>query len=183
MLTVDACLSPAGDLIVACHSGPPDWGTGPEGVGKLFRIHMEDAKASRPVAAWWSGIDELQIAFDQPLNPEHLRGLVDRTKIEYGVHVRAGDRWENLKPPYAVVQQQDLQPRQALKVHSVGLTPDHQILTLNTQALAQAVHHSIHLTIDGQDYEIDAMPNGVTATWVAAGANIPTWQGYRSASM
>ncbi len=178
MLTVDACLSPAGDLIVACHSGPPDWGTGPEGVGKLFRIHMEDAKASRPVAAWWSGIDELQIAFDQPLNPEHLRGLVDRTKIEYGVHVRAGDRWENLKPPYAVVQQQDLQPRQALKVHSVGLTPDHQILTLNTQALAQAVHHSIHLTIDGQDYEIDAMPNGVTATWVAAGANIPTWQGY-----
>jgi hypothetical protein len=29
MLTVDCCLSPHGDLLVACHSGGPDWGTGP----------------------------------------------------------------------------------------------------------------------------------------------------------
>src|SRR5262249_31774710 len=26
MLAVDACVSPKGDLIVACHSGAPDWG-------------------------------------------------------------------------------------------------------------------------------------------------------------
>src|SRR5205085_6337459 len=25
MLTIDNCVSPAGDLVVACHSGPPDW--------------------------------------------------------------------------------------------------------------------------------------------------------------
>ena len=29
MLTVDCCISPDGSLVVACHSGPPDWGTGP----------------------------------------------------------------------------------------------------------------------------------------------------------
>lgn len=178
MLTVDACLSPRGDLVVACHSGPPDWGTGPEGIGKLFRIRMQDPKMARPIAAWWSGADELQIAYDHPLNPEHLRGLVDRTKIEYGVYVRAGDRWENLKPPYAVVQQQASQPRQALKVHSVGLSPDQQTVTLHTQGLSQAVNHSIQLTIDSQYYEIDAMPSGVSATWFARGTSSPTWQGY-----
>ena len=40
MLTVDACVAPDGDLVVACHSGPPDWGTGPTGIGKLFRVSM-----------------------------------------------------------------------------------------------------------------------------------------------
>ena len=41
MLTVDACVAPDGDLVVACHSGPPDWGTGPTGAGKLFRVKVE----------------------------------------------------------------------------------------------------------------------------------------------
>ena len=35
MLTVDACVSPQGDLVVAVHSGGPDWGSGPGGKGKL----------------------------------------------------------------------------------------------------------------------------------------------------
>src|SRR5205085_7948171 len=34
MLTTDATISPAGDLYVSCHSGPPDWGTGPQGAGR-----------------------------------------------------------------------------------------------------------------------------------------------------
>ena len=37
-LTVDACVSPRGDLIVATHGGLPDWGTGPNGKGELWRI-------------------------------------------------------------------------------------------------------------------------------------------------
>ncbi len=44
MLTVDACVAPNGDLVVACHSGPPDWGTGPTGIGKLFRVRMTDSQ-------------------------------------------------------------------------------------------------------------------------------------------
>src|SRR5262249_34969252 len=30
-LAVDACVSPKGDLVVAVHSGAPDWGSGPAG--------------------------------------------------------------------------------------------------------------------------------------------------------
>ena len=51
MLTVDACVAPDGDLVVACHSGPPDWGTGPAGIGKLFRIRMSDAEVPRDLPA------------------------------------------------------------------------------------------------------------------------------------
>ena len=38
LLTLDVAISPAGDLYVACHTGRPDWGTGPKGPGKLFKI-------------------------------------------------------------------------------------------------------------------------------------------------
>ena len=35
VLTVDACVSPAGDLVVATHGGEPDWGSGPTGIAIL----------------------------------------------------------------------------------------------------------------------------------------------------
>src|SRR5690606_911558 len=35
MLTADACVSPEGALVVAAHTGLPDWGTGAKGQGKL----------------------------------------------------------------------------------------------------------------------------------------------------
>ena len=35
MLAVDCALSPRGELVVACQSGAPDWGSGPKGPGKL----------------------------------------------------------------------------------------------------------------------------------------------------
>ena len=38
MLAADACVSPRGDLVVAVHSGVPDWGSGPKGKGKLYKI-------------------------------------------------------------------------------------------------------------------------------------------------
>jgi len=178
MLTVDVCVAPDGDLVVACHSGPPDWGTGPEGEGKLFRIRMTDSSTPRPVAAWWSAASELQIAFDHPLDPRHLRGLAEQAKIEFGAHVRAGDRWENLVPPYAVVDRQLSQPRFRLAVHSAGLSPDFRTLTLHTQSMTQPVHHSLLLPIEGHTVELDALPNGIAASWTSEGATEPTWQGF-----
>src|SRR5262249_50070165 len=38
MLAIDVAISPRGALYVCCHSGPPDWGTGPQGIGKIFKI-------------------------------------------------------------------------------------------------------------------------------------------------
>ena len=52
MLTVDACVAPDGDLVVACHSGGPDWGSGPTGKGKLYKIDYTDRDHPQPVLAW-----------------------------------------------------------------------------------------------------------------------------------
>src|SRR5262249_30030146 len=67
MLTIDACVSPRGELVVACHSGPPDWGTGPTGKGKLFKIIPSDRSLPQPVLAWAAGPREVHVAFDKPL--------------------------------------------------------------------------------------------------------------------
>jgi putative heme-binding domain-containing protein len=178
MLTVDTCLAPNGDLVVACHSGPPDWGTGPQGIGKLFRIQMTNAKAARPIATWAASPSELQVTFDHPLDPEVVRGLASRAKIEFGVNVRAGDRFENLVPPYAVVRQQLLQPRFELPVHSVALSPDSRTLTLYTDKISQPTHHAISLPLGDDVIDVDTMPSGLQATWTPKGSSAPQWQGF-----
>jgi hypothetical protein len=52
MLTVDLAISPQGDLVVACHSGEPDWGTGPVGRGRLFKIRFEDRAPTSSSRTW-----------------------------------------------------------------------------------------------------------------------------------
>ena len=69
MLAVDCCVSPDGSLIVACHSGPPDWGTGPTGQGRVFKIKYTGRDLPQPVLAWAAGADEFRVAFDRPLTP------------------------------------------------------------------------------------------------------------------
>ncbi len=178
MLTIDACVSPRGELVVACHSGPPDWGTGPLGIGKLFRIRMTDSAAARPVASWAESPNEIRIAFDRPLDPLTLVGMTDKTKIQFGANVRAGDRWENLVPPYAVVQRQLLQPRFELPVVGASLTTDMRTLILNTSAMHNRDHHAVLLDLPTHPTEVDLTANGLQATWQAADATAPAWQGY-----
>jgi hypothetical protein len=48
MLTADSCVSPRGDLVVAAHSGLPDWGSGPKGKGKLYKIAYTDRDHPQP---------------------------------------------------------------------------------------------------------------------------------------
>ena len=148
MLTVDACVAPDGDLVVACHSGPPDWGTGPAGIGKLFRIKMTEAQIARPVATWAEGPQEIRIAFDHPLDATHLRQLTDRIRIEYGEHVRAGDRFENLMPPYAAVKAQLMKPRFALAVTGTSVTSDLRTLIINTAPIRANLHYAVTVPSD-----------------------------------
>src|SRR5690606_17502803 len=98
MLTVDSCVSPRRDLVVAVHSGGPDWGSGPDGKGKLYQLRYADRQHPQPVAAWAEGPREVRVAFDRPIDPWLLLGLARQTKITYGTHVRAGDRFESLWP-------------------------------------------------------------------------------------
>ncbi|MBI3857268.1 MAG: PQQ-dependent sugar dehydrogenase, partial [Planctomycetes bacterium] len=84
MLPVDVAVSPKGDLVVSCHSGGPDWGTGPKGPGTLFKISYRGAP--QPVAAWAAGPMEVRVAFDGPVDPEEVGG------ITFGEFVGAADR-------------------------------------------------------------------------------------------
>jgi len=145
MLTVDACVAPNGDLVVACHSGPPDWGTGPTGKGKLFRIKYTNASAPQPVATWAESPNEIRIAFDRPLDPLKLRNLAERVRVEYGEFVRAGDRFETLVPPYAVVQRQLAAPRLELPVAGASLTSDLRTLIVSTAQMNANSHYAISL--------------------------------------
>jgi putative heme-binding domain-containing protein len=113
MLTTDVTISPAGALYVCCHSGEPDWGTGPKGPGKIFKISYTDPKAPQPVYAWAAGATQLRVAFDRKLDGSVTN---QEFKIEFGDYVRAGDRFERLKPPYKVVKQQEGTARGNLNV-------------------------------------------------------------------
>lgn len=192
LLTVDACVAPNGDLVVACHSGPPDWGTGPTGIGKLFRIHMSDAAAPRPVATWAESPQEVRITFDRPLDPLLLKQLGEQIKIQYGRHVRAGDRFETLVPPYAVVQKQLLEPRFELPVLGASITNDLRTLLISTARMQADEVYAVTLpsptTAEAADgalvqhpqVDVEFTLRGVQAEWHAAdlAASVAHWSGW-----
>src|SRR5260370_22210380 len=98
-------------MVVAVHSGEPDWGSGPSGKGKLYKISYADKDEPQPLFAWAAGPQEVRIAFDKQLDPAQLKDLARNVSIEYGKYVRAGDRFELLRPGYAVVGHQLATPR------------------------------------------------------------------------
>ncbi|PYK57630.1 MAG: hypothetical protein DME21_16870, partial [Verrucomicrobia bacterium] len=146
MLTLDLAISPKGDLYVCCHSGLPDWGTGPTGEGRIFKISYTDPKAPQPVIAWDDGQPEARVAFDKPLDPSVTNAVVGQ-QIEFGEYVRAADRYEVLKPPYQAVKQQEAAPRGRLTILSAKLDDDNQTLVLTTDRRPQALTYA--LTIPG----------------------------------
>ena len=145
MLTTDCCVAPDGGLVVACHSGPPDWGTGPLGKGKLYKITYTDKEHPQPVLVYPAGPREVRVEFDRPVDPQLLRDVVAQTKLTAGKFVRAGDRFTTLFPPYALVQAELVTPRFNVPVPSVQLTPDRRTLILATDPLPAAVHYALKL--------------------------------------
>lgn len=144
MLACDACVSPNGALVVACHSGGPDWGSGPTGKGKLFKIAYCGNDLPQPVLCWAQSPREVRVAFDRPLQPAHLAGVA-KASIEYGRFVAAGDRFESLWPGYKAVQDQFRTPRYALPVQSVQVTADRRTLILSTAAHPEAAGYAVTL--------------------------------------
>lgn len=144
-LTVDACLTPRGDLLVACHTGKPDWGTGPNGPGKLFLIRHTDTNAPQPVLTWSASPTEIRIAFDRPLDPANLRDLAKRTSITAGKYVMPGDRFEAMWPGYQVVKDQKATPRYDVPVLSASVTPDRRNIILQTTPRTAAVNYAVRI--------------------------------------
>lgn len=182
MLTVDCTLTPDGDLLVCCHSGGPDWGTGPSGEGMLFLIRQQPSEVPRPIAAWSSGRQEVRIAFDRPLEPDSLKGLAAQVDIIAGPYVAAGDRFEVLRPGYDVVKRQLTARRDSLAVYSASVTADRRTLVLATAPQTAAVSYAVRLPGLGREKEAGstgALPQesaidlaytlgGVLVTWEAA---------------
>jgi putative heme-binding domain-containing protein len=192
MLTVDCCVAPDGSLVVACHSGPPDWGTGPLGKGKLYKITYTDKEHPQPVLVYPAGPREVRVEFDRPVDPELLRDVVAQTKITAGKFVRAGDRFMSLWPPYAIVQAERTTPRFNVPVHSAQLTPDRRTLVLATDPLTAAVHYAITLPGMGRptkektpkgtlpqhpQIDLDFDLSGVETTWKSKDGKT-TWNGW-----
>lgn len=179
MLTVDACVSPQGALVVSTHSGLPDWGSGPKGRGKLYKIIYEDREAPQPVIAWPAGPTEVRVAFDRPLDPERLKDLSKSVAIDYGEAVRAADRFESLRPGYMIVARQLTSPRARLAVLSTQIPPDRRSIVLTTTPHPSAVSYALTLPglkrpgIDPEPgalrqvsaVDLDYDLSGVEATW------------------
>lgn len=178
VLSVDACVSPQGDLLVAAQSGEPDWGSGPNGPGRLYKISYVAKDIPQPVLSWSSSPSEIRIAFDRPLNPITLKDLARRVEITQGPHVTAGDRFEVKRPGYAVVHSQLGAPRYEVPVLSAGFTADGRTLVLNTRPLEAAGNYGVMIAgfeapaLSGRGYlpqqsEIDLVTDlrGVATRW------------------
>jgi putative heme-binding domain-containing protein len=145
MLLVDACVSPQGDLLLACHSGPPDWGTGPAGAGKIFRLRHAARETPQPVLAWAAAPDEFRIAFDRPLKDADWAGAREKVRIEAGRHVSAGDRFETIRPGYQVVRDQMTAPRRWVPVQSLSLSADRRTVVLRVPRQTENAAYAITL--------------------------------------
>lgn len=193
LLTVDACVAPNGDLVVACHTGPPDWGTGPTGIGKLYRIEMNQPDVARPATIWAASPQEIRIGFDKALDPDVVRQMREGLKIEFGSYVRAGDRFENLVPPYAVVKKQLATPRYSLAHSGLTVTNDLRTVIIHTEPMKANVHYAVTLgrnAASQQDskeltqhpqIDLDYSLTGVQAAWKSAdqAAGDPqSWSGW-----
>ncbi len=191
MLAVDCCVSPKGELVVATHSGLPDWGSGPTGKGKLFKITYADKEVPQPLFAWAAGPQEVRIAFDKPFDPLQLKDLARQVTIEYGKYVRPGDRFESQRPGYAVVGHQLAAPRFNLAVLGTQVSADRRTLILLTEPHPEAVSYAVTLprTLPEKGKidtgELPQLPQtdlgydlcGIEATWESADGKL-LWQGW-----
>ncbi|MEO6036687.1 MAG: ThuA domain-containing protein, partial [Verrucomicrobiota bacterium] len=145
MLTMDVAISPKGDLYVCCHSGKPDWGTGPKGEGKIFKISYSGKSEPQPVAAWASGQGEVRVGFDRPVDSSITNNLGGQ-EIEFGEFVSAADRFEVIRPSYKVVELQQQTPRGKLKIFSATLENNQQTLVLSTAPHPLAAKYALTIS-------------------------------------
>jgi putative heme-binding domain-containing protein len=177
MLTIDAMPTPQGDLLITCHSGEPDWGTGPEGKGKLFRISYTEPSAPQPVFAYAASPTEFRVVFDRPLDLLQFTNLTGLAAIDMGKYVTAGNRFEPMHPGYPAVQRQLAVPRYKLPILSAGISADGHAIELRTTPCAEAVNYGI--TVGGALGDMDVLSDltGVEAQWREAGGKVQ-WSGW-----
>ena len=156
-------------MLICCHTGKPDWGNGPKGEGRLFRIRYTDAQVAQPVASFPISPTETMIAFDRPLDPKAWDSVARYTTIEAGHYVSAADRLETMRPGYAVVQLQQKQRRKAYPVTDSRMTEDRSALILTTVPRTEAYHYA------------QALPGGIDLAHDLSGLSVQ-WQSSSNAA-
>jgi putative heme-binding domain-containing protein len=169
MLAIDAVPTPQGDLLVCCHSGAPDWGTGPQGKGKLFKISYADKHAPQPVLAYALSPTETEIVFDRMLDVNQIPTGAMHSRVAMGKYVSAGEQFESFRPGYQAVKNQRTMPRFELPVMSARVSDDQRSLILQTTARTESVNYAVTVpgAVAGSSSEIDLQTDlsGVEATW------------------
>lgn len=158
LMIIDQCVSPKGELRFCTHSGDPDWGTGPKGKGQLWRVRYENGP--QPVLAWRHSADEVHMAFDQPI-PTDWEG--SGTTVIAGPNTRAGDRFETMRPPYAVIKAQQSIGHKELQDVSARRLGTHSIV-VKTAPISEKTWLGIDLP---GGYSLQANSSGVVADWKA----------------
>lgn len=179
MLTIDLAISPKGDMVICCHSGKPDWGTGPTGKGRLFKISYADEKAPQSVIAWPVSKEEIRLAFDRPIDSSVEQRMTEVT-VSCGEYVRAADRLETMRPPYVAVTAQMQTPRRELKIASAKLIDEGRTLSVK---LAEPMPWRSWYAVAvpgvklpgeaglGTTVDFDFRMGGVQAKWVSSDEN------------
>ncbi|MCC6234070.1 MAG: c-type cytochrome [Verrucomicrobiales bacterium] len=180
LLLVDCAISPRGELLVCAHTGKPDWGNGPNGEGRLFQIRYTDTTAPQPVLAWPWSETETVIAFDRPLEPSDWADAGARTRVSAGRQVAAADRWETMRPGYAVVEMQQGDKPSAVAVRSTRVGQDARSVVVETAPRSRAFSYAVEIGpkaaggAHGLDVAYDL--SGLSAVWV--GRDGGSWGGW-----
>ncbi|HVV00134.1 MAG TPA: ThuA domain-containing protein, partial [Verrucomicrobiae bacterium] len=145
MLPCGICVSPDGDLLVSVHSGKPDWGSGPTGKGKIYKISYKGGGSPQPVAVWPSSPTETRIEFDDPIKASRIKNLATELTVTAGKYVSAGDQYETIRPGYRAVQNQLLAPRYVVKVLSTELAGGGRSLIVRTEPRDEALNYALSL--------------------------------------
>jgi putative heme-binding domain-containing protein len=175
MLTIDAVPTPKGDLIITCHSGKPDWGTGPQGKGTLFKISYTDPSAAQPLLAYAKSPTETRVVFDRPLKIDLKENLAKTVTIGMGRYVTAGERFESFSPGYEAVKMQRTMPRFGLQVIDARLETDGRSLIVQSAPRDEAVNYA--LTFGQSAIDVLSDLTGVEAVWQDNRGKI-NWSGW-----
>jgi putative heme-binding domain-containing protein len=170
LLPVDCAISPAGDLVICCHTGKPDWGNGPKGEGRLFKISYRPPAEPRAVLTWPTSPTRTTVVFDRPVTPAPLAA---KPTLEGGRYVQAADRFETVRPGYAVVKMQQAQPRTSVPVQAVSSGDQPEELVVVTASRTAATHYA--LSLPGQVESAYTLA-GLAAEWTSPGA--ARWSGW-----
>lgn len=180
-LTLDAVPTPQGDLIVCCHSGDPDWGTGPQGKGKLFKLSPTGKNTPQPVLMFAASPTETRVVFDRPLKLKQVADLAAQCTMTMGKYVSAGDEFEALRPGYQAVKNQRTMPRFELPVLSARLADDRRSLMVTTGERTESVNYALALrgALAGGHSQVDLQTDltGVEATWKSKSGS-DEWTGW-----